>query len=273
MSASLTKDRPVKQAASVAADIAARLAKADAERASIPAIRSELSELDLDTAYAVQEINTKKALADGRRLVGRKIGLTAKTVQTQLGVDQPDFGMLFADMEVDMAGQVPSGRLIQPKVEAEIAFVLDRDLDQEAPSSADVSRAIAYASPALEIVDSRIDNWDIGIVDTVADNASSGLFVLGSDQKSVSDLDLRLCGMVMEEGGIPVSSGAGAACLGNPLNAVRWLAAQMTKLGRPLQAGDIVLSGALGPMVTVQPGQQFEARVNGLGTVSVGFEA
>lgn len=273
MSASLTKAVKSASVSSTIKGIAVRLSKADTNCAPISAIRGELPELDLDAAYAIQEINTKKALADGRRLVGRKIGLTAKTVQAQLGVDQPDFGMLFADMEVDMAGQVPQGRLIQPKVEAEIAFVLDRDLDLEAPSSADVSRAIAYVSPALEIVDSRIENWDIGIVDTVADNASSGLFVLGSDQKSVSDLDLRLCGMVMEEGGIPVSSGAGAACLGNPLNAVRWLAAQMAKLGRPLQAGDIVLSGALGPMVAARPGQQFEARVNGLGTVNVGFEA
>lgn len=242
-------------------------------REMIDPIRRDLPEMDITTAYAIQEANTQYALEEGRRLVGRKIGLTAKSVQKQLGVDQPDFGMLFADMAVDENDAIACSRLIQPKVEAEIAFVLGRDLTVEQPTLADIAGAIAYASPALEIVDSRIRDWDIGIVDTVADNASSALFVLGTDQVAISELDLRLCGMVMECNGEVASSGAGAACLGNPLNAVRWLAAKMVEVRRPLEAGDIVLSGALGPMVAVAPGQTFEARISGLGSVRTRFVA
>ena len=253
--------------------LADRLHDALLSSEAVEPIRPELPDLDLASAYAIQEANTGRAIEEGRRLVGRKIGLTAKSVQKQLGVDQPDFGMLFADMAVDENGVVACSRLIQPKVEAEIAFILESDLSVEQPTLADVVRAIAYASPALEIVDSRIRDWDIGIVDTVADNASSGLFVLGTDQVAPEMLDLRLCGMVMECDGEVASSGAGAACLGNPLNAVKWLAATMVEVGRPLMAGDVVLSGALGPMVAATPGQAFEARISGLGSVRTRFVA
>ena len=254
--------------------LAERLRACYASGEPIPPIHDELPEGDVAAAYRVQEVNTEHWLAAGRRLVGRKIGLTSAAVQRQLGVDQPDFGMLFADMAVDDGATVPAGRLLQAKVEAEIAFVLGGDLDEPEPTLADLLRAVDYALPAIEIVDSRIADWRIGIVDTVADNASSGMFVLGTTPRSVHDpdLDLRLAGMVMERHGEPLVFGAGAACLGNPLNALRWLAATMAAAGRPLGAGDVVLSGALGPMTTVAPGDRFEARISGLGSVRVGFD-
>ncbi len=242
----------------------------------IAPVRDELvANGDVNAAYAVQEINTKRWLAQGRRLAGRKIGLTSVAVQKQLGVDQPDFGMLFADMAVCDGEPVAAGRVLQPKSEAEIAFVLGRDLTGEQPTVADLMRAIDYAVIAIEIVGSRIANWDIRLVDTVADNASSGLFVLGNTPYRLDGLDLRDCEMVMTRAsdGERVSAGRGEACLGHPLNAALWLARKMIETGRPLQAGDIILSGALGPMVAAQPGETYEARVSGLGSVRASFAA
>lgn len=226
---------------------------------------------DVEAAYAVQEANTRHWLDSGRRLVGRKIGLTSRAVQKQLGVDQPDFGMLFADMAICDGEPIEAGRVLQAKVEAEVAFVLDRDLTAEQPTIADVMRAVGFAVAAIEVVGSRVANWDIRLVDTVADNASSGLFVLGNTPRKLDGLNLRDCGMEMHAGSTLVSSGVGHACLGHPLNAVLWLARKMVQVGRPLLGGDIVLSGALGPMVSVQPGSVYETRVEGMGTVRAAF--
>ena len=234
-------------------------------------IRDLIAEGDVAAAYAVQEINTRRAIASGRRLVGRKIGLTSLAVQKQLGVGQPDYGMLFADMARPEALDVSLADVMQPKVEAEIAFVLGRDLDGDQLTVADLFRAIEWAVPAIEIVGSRVANWDIRITDTIADNASSGLYVLGSRPVRLADFDPRLAGMVMEKAGEPVSVGAGAACLGSPLNATLWLAQVMAKAGYPMRAGDTVLSGALGPMVAVQPGDVFDVRIEGLGSVRAAF--
>ena len=238
---------------------------------SIAPLRDRLAVADQATAYAIQEANTQRGLAAGRRLVGRKIGLTSLAVQAQLGVDQPDFGMLFADMAVGDGEPVALGRLIQPKVEAEVALVIGRDLTHDRHTYADLIRATEYALPAIEIVDSRIENWNIRFVDTVADNASSGLFVLGGRPVKLADLDLTACAMEMKRGETVVSTGNGRACLGSPLNAAVWLADMMVRCGRPLQAGDIVLTGALGPMVAVQSGDRFDVRIDGLGTVSALF--
>jgi len=251
--------------------VADRLYAAAQTGQPIPPVRDLLPENDVDAAYRVQEINTKRALAAGRRLVGRKIGLTAKVVQTQLGVDQPDYGMLFADMAVADGEEVAHGKLIKPRVEAEVAFVMGRDILTEQPTVADVIRAVDFCLPAIEIVDSRVADWKIKIVDTIADNASSGLFVLGCDPRPLRKLDLRHCGMAMESKGEPISVGAGAACLGNPVVAVLWLARTMARVGRPLKAGDIVMSGALGPMVPVAWGDVVEARISGLGSVRTAF--
>lgn len=238
-----------------------------------PPVRARLPKGDVDAAYAVQDENTRYWLAQKRRLVGRKIGLTAKAVQRQLGVDQPDFGMLFADMAMNDGEEIAAGRVLQPKVEAEIAFILERDVTCELPTSADMIRATAYVLPAIEIVGSRVAGWDIDIVDTVADNASSGLFVLGGPPRRIDEVDLRGCGMLMECRGQPISMGAGAACLGNPLNAAVWLARKMVAIGRPLRAGDVIMSGALGAMAPVQAGDTVEAHITGLGSVRIAFAA
>jgi len=222
-------------------------------------------------AYAVQQHNVRRRLEAGARVVGRKIGLTSAAVQQQLGVDSPDFGVLFADMAYGDGEPIPLARTLQPKVEAEIALVLERDLTHERHTFADLVSSTAYALPAIEVVGSRIENWQIKLLDTVADNASSGLFVLGSRPVQLGRFDLATCGMEMERRGETVSSGSGAACLANPLNAAVWLADMMVRVGTPLRAGDVLLTGALGPMVAVAPGDTFSARIEGLGEVRAVF--
>ncbi|WP_414718904.1 2-keto-4-pentenoate hydratase [Undibacterium sp.] len=234
-------------------------------------VRELIGAGDVAAAYAVQKINTERWLAQGRRLVGRKIGLTSKAVQKQLGVDQPDFGMLFADMCIADGEEVAVGRVMQAKVEAEIALVIDKPLTHHKHTVADILHATAYALPAIEIVGSRIANWDIRLTDTIADNASSGLFVLGSRPVKLDAFDIIGCGMLMERRGDQVSVGAGAACLGNPLHAAVWLADMMAQVGSPLQPGDVVMTGALGPMVVAAAGDVFEASIEGLGSVRAAF--
>jgi len=252
-------------------EAADRLYGATMSASPVPPVRDLIGESDVEAAYAVQLLNTRRALEAGRRLVGRKIGLTSQAVQKQLGVDQPDYGMLFADMARTEGEEIALTDVLQPKVEAEIAFVLGRDLDGDQLTVADLFRAIDYAVPAIEIVGSRVANWDIRITDTIADNASSGLYVLGSTPKRLSDFDARLAGMVMTRKGETVSTGTGAACLGSPLNAALWLARVMATAGYPLREGDTILSGALGPMVPVQAGDAFDVHISGLGAVSAVF--
>ncbi|WP_439959903.1 2-keto-4-pentenoate hydratase [Streptomyces griseorubiginosus] len=248
-------------------------ALAEAVRVGVacPPVRTLFAEGDLESAYAVQQVNVRRGLDAGRRTVGRKIGLTSVAVQRQLRVSQPDFGALFADMAVPDGGEVPAGRLLQPKVEAEVALVLGRDLPDRECTVVDVLRAVDFALPALEIVDSRIAGWDISLVDTVADNASCGLYVLGATPVPLTAVDLRTVTMTMTRDGETVSEGTGADCLGSPLNAAVWLAAALADRGDPLRAGDLVLTGALGPMAPAVSGDMFEARIAGLGSVRVGF--
>ncbi|SPL70257.1 2-keto-4-pentenoate hydratase [Acinetobacter stercoris] len=255
--------------------VAKALRDAELSKTAIAPIRPQLGGegADVDTAYTVQEENTKRALNEGRRLVGRKIGLTSKAVQTQLGVDQPDFGMLYADMAYGDGEAIPAGLLIQPKVEAEIALVIKQDLTKEKHTYADIISATDYALPAVEVVDSRIENWKITIVDTVADNASSAAYVLGSRPVKLENLDLVNCKMTMTRAGQVVSQGVGKACLSNPLNAAVWLADEMVRRGRPLLAGDIILTGALGPMVVANAGDEFTVEIEGFGSVVAAFAA
>ncbi|MEV0170162.1 fumarylacetoacetate hydrolase family protein [Streptomyces sp. NPDC050803] len=245
----------------------------EATRTGIPCppVRSLLPEGDIEAAYAVQRLYVERGLAAGRRPVGRKIGLTSPAVQRQLGVGQPDFGALFADMAVPEGERIAPGRLLQPKIEAEVALVLGADLPHRDPTVADLLRATAFALPALEIVDSRIVGWDISIVDTVADNASCGLFVLGGTPVPLDRVDLRAVGMTLTRNGETVSRGTGADCLGSPLTAALWLASALAGLGDPLRAGDIVLTGALGPMAVAAEGDTFTAHIEGLGTVTTVF--
>lgn len=222
-------------------------------------------------AYAIQRINRDRRIRGGDRVVGRKIGLTARSVQQQLGVDSPDFGALWASTAFGDGDQVTLSTLIQPRVEAEVALVLGRDVDNPHATIADLVRATEFALAALEIVDSRIADWKIGLFDTIADNASAAGFVLGADPVRLDRVRLRDARMSMTRNGTQASEGVGSACLGHPLNAAAWLARALARAGDPLRAGDIVLTGALGPMVPAAAGDRFEAAIEGLGAVSVSF--
>ena len=246
-------------------EVADRLLKALKDRASVAPVTVALDD-NLDAAYEVQELVMSDLESPTNPRVGRKVGLTSPAVQAQLGVDQPDFGVLLADMEVSPEEVVDSSRLIQPKIEAEIAFVMGKDVETATPEA--ILGAVDYMVAALEIVDSRISNWEITIVDTVADNVSSGLFTLGTTKKTLEELDPKSVVMEMTVDGEVASVGDGEACLGDPRNALIWVAQTAEALGAPLRAGEVVLSGALGPLALFPPGATVEAKISGLGTVT-----
>ncbi|MGO4714391.1 2-keto-4-pentenoate hydratase [Bradyrhizobium sp. 2TAF24] len=253
-------------------NVAVQLATAEREGKPIAPIGDIVGRGDVSAAYAVQAAVTRSGLAIGRRRVGRKIGLTSRAVQAQLGVEQPDYGVLFADMAIDDGDRIAANTLIQPRIEAEIALVLSRDLPAADTTSAELLRAVDHAVAALEIVDSRIVDWQISIVDTIADNGSSARFVLGLEPRRLTDLNLETCGMALSRNGDVVSVGAGVACLGHPLRSALWLARTMAAAGEPLRAGEVILTGALGPMVSVAAGDYFEARIGGFAPVRVSFQ-
>lgn len=248
-------------------ETARRLREAYSGSAVSP-LRDALDPTDAAGAYSVQAINTAYWQNQGRRIVGRKVGLTAKSVQVQLGVDQPDFGVLFDDMAIADGSTLDQSRAIQPKAEAEVAIVLSANLADPNTTVADVIAATRHAVAAIEVVDSRIADWKITFADTVADNGSSAFYVLGRERKPLEGLDLYTCGMALEVNGAIASIGAGAACLGHPLEAAAWLARTLAANGEALCAGDVILTGALGPMVALAPGDHVEAKIGGLGSVS-----
>jgi 2-keto-4-pentenoate hydratase len=250
-----------------------RLARAQETRVPCAAVRDLIGTDDLAAAYAVQQGLVQKRLAGGATVVGRKIGATSEAVQNQLGVDQPDFGYLLDDMDVSDDDRVSMCTLVQPRVEAEVAFVLARDVDMDEDhiTIESVRGCVEVALPALEIVDSRIENWDIRFTDTVADNASSGLYVVGREGRSLDEVEPREVEMTLSINGEVRSSGNGAACLGDPLEALRWLAVQATRFGDPLRAGQVVLSGALGPFVPFAAGDLVEASISGFDTLTAHF--
>jgi 2-keto-4-pentenoate hydratase len=234
-------------------------------------VRDLLAPGDIQSAYSVQALNIERRLKTGQLISGCKIGLTSRAVQQQLGIAECDTGVLFADDIFREDQDIPAASVMQPMVEGEIAIVLERDIEQERPTVSDIIRATAFCLPTIEIVDSRIRNWDIKIQDTIADNASSQFIVAGGHPVLLRDLDFELCGMTMSRNGEMVSVGVGAACLGNPLNAAAWLARKRIELGMPLKAGTIVLTGALGPFAKATPGDRFEVRIAGLGSVRTHF--
>lgn len=249
---------------------AAALALRQARASGVPIAQiSQTHQIQgLVEAYQVAELNTQAKVLSGGRIIGKKVGLTSKAVQAQLGVDQPDFGILFDDMEFMDGDVIPMSRLIQPKAEAEVAFVVGRDLTGVIPSWSEFLASLAYALPALEIVDSAITDWKITLEDTVADNASCGLYVLGNQPSPIGQHALAELGLQLDKNGQTVSVGSGAACLGHPLRAAWWLARTMAERGQGLRAGEVILSGALGPMVNISAGDILHARIGGLGSVS-----
>lgn len=227
--------------------------------------------LSVEQAYQIQHINTQRRLAQGERIVGRKIGLTSKAVQYQLGVDQPDFGNIYANMVLMEGESIALNTLLQPKAEVEIAVVLGKDLPYHDTTLMDLMAAIDHLLIAVEVVDSRIQNWNIRIEDTVADNASSALVVLGQKPYTLAQMNLLTAPMTLLANGNTVSEGVGSNCLGNPLIAARWLAQTMAKIGTPLKAGEVILTGALGPMASVQAPTNFVAQLGQYGKLAVGF--
>lgn len=255
-------------------DAVRRLREAQDSKVPCRAIRDLIGTDDLDAAYAIQQKLVQSRIAAGSRVVGRKIGATSEAVQRQLGVDQPDFGYLLQDMDVSGDNPISMSTLVQPRVEAEVAFILADDIAPETEGEITlefVRSAVKVAVPALEIVDSRIENWDIRFTDTVADNASSGLFVVGTDEQPLSAVEPRLVDMELRINGEVRSSGNGAVCLGDPIEALRWLAIQAWRFCDPLRAGHLILSGALGPFVPFSAGDHVEASISGFETISVQF--
>jgi 2-keto-4-pentenoate hydratase len=257
----------------VTAELADRLWRAEAGRAAIDPISETWPDLTIDDAYAIQTRNVERRRAAGRVICGRKVGLTSRPMQEFLRVFEPTFGVLLDDMFVDDGDEIALEELIQPRVEAEIAFVMCRDLVGPGITTTNALTAIAGVLPAIEVGDSRIADWRIQLVDTVADNASSGRLVLGGKLTAVTDLDLSVIGMVISRNGALLHTGAGAAVLGNPARCVAWLANKLASFGAALHSGDVVLSGALHRLVPVLPGDVFRAEFGHLGAVTTHFSS
>lgn len=241
------------------------------QRQTLEPLTNRHADITIEDAYAIQQHMLARRLAAGEKVVGKKIGVTSQAVMNMLGVFQPDFGWLTDGMVFNEGESVPANTLIQPKAEGEIAFLLKKTLQGPGVTAADVLAATEGVMACFEIVDSRIRDWKIKIQDTVADNASCGVLVLGDRLVDVRDVDLATCGMVLEKNGEIVATGAGAAALGHPANAVAWLANTLGRLGIALEAGEVVLSGSLGIMVPVQAGDNLRVTIGGIGGCSVRF--
>jgi 2-oxopent-4-enoate/cis-2-oxohex-4-enoate hydratase len=228
-------------------------------------------DITVEDAYRIQQQMIARRLAAGERIVGKKIGVTSKAVQALVGVDRPDFGQLTSGMAYVEGQDLPLGGLIQPKAEAEVAFILRRDLRGPGVTATDVISATDYVSPCFEIVDSRITDWKIKIQDTIADNASCGVYLLGKARKKPTELDLNLAGMLLERNGELIDTAAGAAVQGGPVNAVVWLANTLGALGISLLAGEVILSGSQSTLIPAVAGDTLKCTVGGLGSCEVRF--
>ncbi|HHY68150.1 MAG TPA: 2-keto-4-pentenoate hydratase [Alicyclobacillus sp.] len=249
---------------------AERLFRAEKERRPIPPLTEAESRITVEDAYRIQLEVVKKKINLGEEVVGHKIGLTSRPMQEMFGVGEPDYGHLFRSMDFP-SGAVIDYPLLQPRVEAEIAFILKKDLEGPGLGIHDVLRATDYVVPAIEVVDSRIADWRIKLPDTVADNASSGCFVLGTRATRVEDVDLELVGMALFEDGEVVQTGAGAAVLGHPALGVAWLANKVAAFGTTLKAGHVVLSGAVSAAVNAKAGSRYVVNFGKMGRVEAIF--
>ena len=241
------------------------------ERRPVAPLISREPDITIEDAYRIQEALVARRLAAGETVVGKKIGATSRPVQEMLGVYQPDFGILLSGMVYQEGDTIDLSQMIQPKAEAELAFVLKEDLKGPGITAMDVIRATDYVLPCFEIVDSRITDWKLKIQDTVADNASCGVYVLGKTKGDPRKLDITLAGMVLEKNGELYSTGVGAAVQGSPANAVAWLANTLGELGIPFKAGEVILSGSQSTLVPVVDGDELVCTVGGLGSCRVSF--
>ena len=253
-------------------DLGMRLYEAWKNASQIPPITESFSNASIEDAYQIQLAMMNQRIKSGETVVGKKIGITAKIVMDMLGVDQPDFGHLTSGMEFKNSDDLPTKKFCQPKGEGEIAFLLNKDLIGPGITYAQVIAATECVVPAFEIVDSRIKDWKIKIQDTIADNASAGAFILGSPQKSIKGIDLATCGMVLKKNGEIIGTGAGAATLDHPVNAVVWLANMLGSLGMNLRAGEVILSGSLSIMFPIQSGDKLEMEIGGIGRAACQFD-
>lgn len=248
------------------------LYEAMVQRHTLRPFTERFNDITIEDAYNISLRMIERRVAAGEKIIGKKIGVTSKAVQNMLNVHQPDFGFLTDSMAYSQGQEMPiSEQLIQPKAEGEIAFILKKDLLGPGITNADVLAATDCVIPCFEVVDSRIENWQIKIQDTVADNASCGLFILGDKAVDPRKVDLTTCGMVVEKNGSVISTGAGAAALGSPVNCVTWLANTLGEFGIPLKAGEVILSGSLVPLEPVQAGDYMSVSIGGIGSASVRF--
>ena len=247
------------------------LYRAEKDHSALRPFTEKYPKIDTDEAYKIQLALIEMKKADGAKVVGKKIGLTSKAMQKMLNVDQPDYGHILDNMVLQDGAVFRVNELMQPKIEAEIAFIIDREIKGPGVTPMQVMAATRFVVPALEIIDSRIEGWKIKLCDTIADNASSARVVLGSSPKRVDERDLKLVGMILEKNGDIVQTGAGGAVLGHPAVAVAWLANAVAKFGVSLTPGDIIMPGALSAAVDVVAGDLMQASYDGLGTVSVRF--
>ncbi len=253
-------------------NLAEMLARAELARSPIARLRNFVEfELSAGDAYRIQLINIERRLRAGRRIAGQKVGLTSRAMQRMMGVDQPDFGHIVDDMVLRNGADCPTDELIAPRVEPEIAFVLAKELRGPGVTRAEVMAATAYVSPSIEVIDSRIIGWEIGLTDTIADNASGARILLGEAKSAAGSCDLRLVGMVLEKNGAVAETGAGAATLGHPADAVAWLANKLAEFGKGLAAGNLVMPGALCRAIDVARGDVVTATFDRLGSVTIRF--
>jgi 2-oxopent-4-enoate hydratase len=252
-------------------DLAAQLRDAERARRTIRPLSEQDPGLSVADSYRIQQLNVARRLRDGGLVIGQKIGLTSAAMQQQLGVDEPDYGVLFADMLVGDGRPIPVSGLIQPRAEAEVAFIMERELRGPGVTEADALEAVAGALPVIEVIDSRISAWKIGLVDTIADNASCARVVRGDVVTPIQDVDLRTIGMVLTVNGEVVSTAAGAAVLGNPIRGVVWLANKLAEFGTSLRPGDLVLAGALHASIPVAEGVSVRAEFASIGAITAEF--
>lgn len=252
--------------------IAETLLEAEKSKKPILPLTAQYENLNVTDAYTVQLEVLKRKLEEGRTVIGKKVGLTSVAMQKMLGVNEPDYGHLLDDMKIPNGGKVKMSDFLSPKIEAEIGFVLGEDLKGPNVTFLDVLMATKYVLPTLEIIDSRIADWKIGLIDTVADNGSSAMVVVGDQMTDIAHIDLRSVGMTFFKNNEMVATGAGAAALGHPAHAIAWLANKLHEFGISLKAGELILPGALSAAIQVQEGDTISAQFGPVGTVSVTFE-